>query len=365
MSLIIPTLSEIKAQIITDIEGAIGQTSPIFPKAFVRVTAAALAGLQWLCYRFAVWCYHQIFTATADEAAVLARGAQYGLAPTVAVAAKLEAEATGDNDTTIEAGTLWYAGDMVYSQTEAEIIAGGIATIEIECLTAGEDGNLENGETVSLASPITGVNNDATITDTVITGEDAESLESFRLQVQERERRRPQGGAIADYVEWALEVPGIIKAFAHRLTAGYATIYPMIALIGTLGERIPDAPKLAEVEAYLSDAVRKPLQCTPIAAAMTEIVFDITITDLSPDTAAIRAAIETELESYLLARYPKQYPDETIPVDVVSIAALSGVVVAAGMQSGILTMEVDSTPESNEYTLQPGELAILGSVIWV
>jgi len=365
MSLIIPTLSEIKAQIITDIEGAIGQTSPIFPKAFVRVVATALAGLQWLCYRFAVWCYRQIFTATADEAAVLARGAQYGLAPTVAVAAKLEAEASGDNDITIPAGTLWYSGDYVYTQTDAEIIAAGVATIEIECLTAGEDGNLENGETISLASPITGVNTDATITDTVTTGEDAESLESFRLQVQERERRRPQGGAAPDYVQWALEVPGIVKAFAHRLTAGYATIYPMIALTGAAGERIPGAPKLAEVEAYLSDPVRKPLQCTPVAAAMTEIVIDVTITDLSPDTAAIRTNIETELETYLLGRFPKQYPDETLPTDVISVAALSGVAVAAGMQSGILTMEVDSTPETDEYTLQPGELAILGTVIWV
>lgn len=359
----IPTTADIKAQIIADIESAIGQTTPILPKAAWRVLAGALAGALSLCYRFALWAYRQIFAATADEEALLARGAQYGLAPSAAVAAKLTADATGTTGTTIPAATLWYSGTMVYSQTADVVIAAGVATVEVECLTAGDAGNLSNGETISLASPIAGVDADATIASTVTTGEDEESLESFRAQVQEREARRPQGGAAADYVQWALEVPGIVKAFAHRITPGYATVFPLIVLTGSAGDRLPDASKQAEVLAYLSDAHRKPLQSTPIVGVMDEIVFDVTVTTVSPATAAVKAAIEDAIEAYLLTRYPRQYPDETAPVDVVSAAGLSGVAVDAGMESGTLTMEADGVPAAT-YTLAAGELAIFGSIAW-
>ena len=360
----IPTTTAIRDQIIVDIDAAIGQTSPILPKAFVRVLATALAGVLSLAYRFALWAYRQIFTATADEAAVLARGAQYGLAPSAAVAAVLDAEATGTDGITIPAGTLWYAGTVVYSQQAAVDIAGGVAAITVGCLTPGDGGNLGIGETLNLASPIAGVDSEATTTGTTTTGEDAESLESFRAEVQERERRRPQGGATADYVQWALEVPGIVKAFAHRITPGYATVYPLVALTGGAGDRLPDVTKRAEVLAYLEDLHRKPLQSTPVVEPMTEVEFDVTITDLSPDTAAIRAAIQSAIEAYLLTRYPRQYPDETAPTDVVSAAALSGVAVDAGMESGTLTMEADAVPAST-YTLAAGELAIFGAMAWV
>lgn len=359
----IPTTTAIKAQIIADIEAALGQTTPLSPKSAWRVLAGALAGALSLGYRFALWAYRQIFAATADEAALIARGAQYGLAPSPAVAAILTAAATGTTGVTIPAGTLWAVGTVVYSQTADVDIALGTATVEVECLTAGDAGNLTNGETIALASPIAGVDAEATIASTVTTGEDEEDIESFRAQVQEREARRPQGGAAADYVQWALEVPGVVKAFAHRITPGYATVYPLVALTGAVGERLPDASKIAEVLAYLSDLHRKPLQSTPIVAAMTEVEFDVTITDLDPDTPAIRAAIEAALEAYLLTRYPKQYPDETAPTDVVSTAALSGVAVDAGMQSGVLTMEVSAVPLATR-TLAAGELAIIGTVTW-
>lgn len=365
MAVTIPTAAELKAQIIADVEGALGQSVPILTRAFVRVLAGALAGIQVLGYRYGLWVSRQIFAATAERDALVLRGAQYGLSPSAAVAPILTATATGTNSTDIPAGTLWVsATGFVYSQTALATIAGGTATITVECLTAGVDANLDDGDTISLASPIAGVDSDATIASTTTSGTDAESTASFRAQVQAREAYRPQGGSAADYVQWALEVAGIVKAFAHRLTPGYATVYPMIALTGAAGERIPGGAKLTEVENYLSDLSRKPLQSTPVAVAMTEVEFDITITSLSPDTAAIRSAIEDALEAYLLTRFPKQYPDETAPTDVVSTAALSGVAVDAGMQAGVLTMEADATPV-DDYTLDAGELAILGTVTWV
>lgn len=359
----IPTATELRQQIVADIEGVIGQVVPFLPKAFVLVLATATAGIQILAYRFGQWTLRQIFAATADAEQLARIGDQYGLTPSAAVRAILEADVTGVDATSIPAGTLWGSDStgVVYSVKTTAIIAAGVATIEIEALTAGDIGNLTAGETLTISSPIAGLDSTATVSATVITGEDAEDTEVFRSDVQQRQANPPQGGAAPDYVQWQREVPGIVKAFAHLLTAGFATCYPMIALTG---DRIPDAPKLAEVQAYLADLRRKPLQSTPVATAMTEVVFDITITGLDPDTPELRANIESALAAYLLERFPRQYPDELAPTDVVSTAGLGGVAVGAGMQSGVLTMEADAMPASTR-TLAPGELAIIGSMTWL
>ena len=359
----IPTTAEIRDQIISDIEGKLSITVPALPKAFIRVLATALAGVQSLAYRFGLWIYKQIFAATADEAALILRGAQYGLSRSPAVRAVLTAEATGTNGTQIPAGTLWVGDDnsLVYQQAETAEIAGGTAAIIVECLTAGDDGNLSVDDTMKIGSPIAGIDDTATVTGTTTTGEDQETIESFRAQVMEREKNKPQGGAAPDYVGWALEVPGIVKAFAHRISAGYATVYPMIALTG---DRIPDAAKREEVLAYLSDLIRKPLQSTPVVEPMSEIVFDIEIADLAPNTATIKTAIEVALAVYLLTRYPRQYPNEPNATDVVSAAALSGISIDVGAAELTLTMKVGGSPFPSK-TLAAGQLAILGTVTWL
>ena len=358
----IPTTAEIRDQIISDIEGKLSITVPALPKAFIRVLATALAGVQSLAYRFGLWIYKQIFAATADEAALILRGAQYGLSRSPAVRAVLTAEATGTNGTQIPAGTLWVGDDngLVYQQTETAEITSGVAEITNECLTVGDDGNLSVDDTLTIGSPIAGIDSTAAITGTITTGEDRESIESFRAQVMEREKNKPQGGAAPDYVQWALEVPGIVKAFAHRISAGYATVYPLIALTG---DRIPDAAKREEVLAYLSDLVRKPLQSTPIVEVMSEIIFDIEIADLAPNTAIIKTAIEAALAAYMLTRFPRQYPNETNATDVVSAAALSGIVIDVGATKLTLTMKVGGSPFPSK-TLTAGQLATLGTVSW-
>ena len=365
MPVTIPTTTEIRDQIIADIDGAIGQVTPILTKAFNRVLASALAGVQTLCYRFGQWVFRQIFASTADRDALLLRGAQYGLAPTPAVAAILTADVVGVDPTVIPAGTLWAtAAGVVYSQTAAVTISGSAAVITVEALTTGIIGNLEIGDTISLTSPLAGVTTDATIASTTTTGVDAESTASFRAEVEEREKNRPQGGATPDFVQWQLEVPGIVKAFAYRLTAGFATCYPMISLTGTAGERLPGGAKLAEVQAYLEDLIRKPLQSTPLATLLTEVSFFITVTGLSPDSAELRVTIEAAITSYLLERFAKQYDDETAPTDVISTASLSGIAVDAGMQSGVVTMNIGAS-DITTYTLASGELALFGSITWV
>jgi len=357
----IPTIAQIKAQIITDIETQIGTTIPILPKAFIRVLATALAGVISVLYRFAQWVYRQIFTSSADDAALVARAAEYAIVRNPAISAVLVATVPGTNGVTIPEATLWTGPQgAVYEQEDAATIATGTATVSLIAVEPGALGNLENGEVLALASPVIGVTGTATVTSRTVEGEDEEDIEDFRTRLEERIRFRPGVGSAADYIRWAREVSGIVKAFAFNTAPGEVTVYPLEDITGA--NRIPDAGKLAEVAAYLQDPTRRPLCADVYAVAMDELVVDVAIATMTPDTAALRLLVEAAIETHLYTRYPRQYTDDEVR-NVISPALLYAAATAAGAQSLALTMEIDSTP-STGHTLLDNEIAALGTVTW-
>jgi uncharacterized phage protein gp47/JayE len=168
---------------------------------------------------------------------------------------------------------------------------------------------------------------------------------------------QPQGGAAPDYVKWAREVAGVVKALAFNISAGNVTVYPLQAITGT--GRIPAAGKITEVTNYLAATERRPLCATVTAAAMTELANNVTITGLSPNDAATKAAIVASLTTYHYAAYPKQYPDEPNPTATLSVAAIWGAIAAAGATATAVSMSLGVN-----YTLANGEIVKLGTVSW-
>lgn len=355
-----PTTSEIEAQIIARIESGLGQSVPILPTAFVRILAAALSAPLALLYRVIAWAMRQIFPQTGDAEALIYIAGQYDLVRSPSVAAELTITISGDNGTDIPAGTLWTTDGLVYAQAAIATIAGGSATATIEALVSGIDGNIANGTALTPASPIAGVSG-AVVASTVTDGVDEESIETFRSRVIDRMRYQPQGGSAADYVQWAREVAGIVAAFAFRVGTD-VVVYPLLSLTGT--SRVPDASKLTEVQNYLQAPERRPLCATVYAQAATERTVDVTITGVSPSDAATKALIEDAIESYLYARYPRQYSDEPLATDVIAVAAIWSSIFATGAIATAVTMTISGIGSATTYTLPAGEIAKLGSVTW-
>ncbi|MCG8480457.1 MAG: baseplate J/gp47 family protein, partial [Spirochaetales bacterium] len=106
----IPTIQEIRDQILADIEAASGASAPLLPRSTWRIVATALAGALALVYRFGGWVRRQIFIATCDAAALSERGGELGLVPKAAVAWRGTARVTGIDGTTVPAGRLFRAG---------------------------------------------------------------------------------------------------------------------------------------------------------------------------------------------------------------------------------------------------------------
>ena len=279
----------------------------------------------------------------------------------------MTADFTGDNGTVIPAGTQFRGNSngLLYSLQTTEEIAAGTASGDVLCLTSGEAGNLVNGSILTILQPISGLNNQATISATVTEGEDQEAIEDYRARIQDREKTPPQGGSLVDYILWAKEVAGITRAFAwgHREVAaidpGYVSVYP---LNDGEASRIPSGAKLTEVQEYIDDPERAPMQVAVInVPAMTEKTIDIDVTALSPNTAAIRNAFAANVEAYLLAREPKQFTDQLDIKNVISRSGIESIYLASGAQSVTLTIDVDAAPMES-YTLLYNELAILGTI---
>lgn len=361
MAVTIPTVAQIRDQIISDIEGRIGTTIPILPKAFVRVLAVACAGVLSLLYRYAAWVYRQIFPQTADAEALVRIGGQYALSRLPAVRTVATATATGTTGITIPAGTLWTLAGLVYSQTLDATLAAGVATITLECTVSGAEGNPTAGDEFAIVTPQVDVDSTAAYVATPTEGEDQEAIEDFRTRVVARIQNQPQGGAAADYVGWAREVAGIVKAFAFHTGDGQVTIYPLQAITGV--DRIPAAAKITEVEDYVGAEERRPLCANVFALAMTELDVDITITDLTPSDAATKAAIQAAIVAYLYAAYPRQYTDEVGATDVVAVAAIWAAIVAAGATASAVDMLVDGNP-ATAYTMDEDEIVALGALTW-
>ncbi len=360
----IPTLTEIRDQILSDIESATGQTAPLLPKAVWRVLATALAGALVLLYRFGAWAYRQIFTLTADDEGLYNKAVEYGMTRTPAVQWIGTATATGDDDTVITAGTLWSYNNYVYEVQTAVTVSGGQAAMTLKSLESGDALNLDNATIINLVSPQAGLDSTATVTSTTQAGEDQESIADFRTRILARQQNKPQGGAAPDYVSWSLEIAGIKEAFAFRPIPGFVNVYPLTDDPDPVN-RIPDAAKLTEVQDYLQDTKRRPLNATVSALAFKELDFDIDIANLSPNDATTKSNIETAIKDYLYERRPQQYDDEANPKNIISAGEITARAITAGADICTVTLKNAGGTAITFYTLQDSELSVLRTLTWV
>lgn len=360
----IPTIAELRDQILADIETVTGQSAPLLPRAVWRVLATALGGALHLLYRFGAWAYKQIFTLTADEEGLRRRATEYGISRIPATKWIGTATATGDDDTIISSGTLFQADGYVYEVQSSVTISGGSATMTLESLETGEDVDLSVSDTIKIVSPQAGVDDEATVASVTQAGEDAEDIEVFRDRILFQQQNQPQGGAVADYVKWAREVAGIAEAYAFQPDDGFVNIYPLLD-VDDPADRIPDSSKLTEVENYVNDTRRRPLNANVNAVAFTELNFDVDIADLDPSDADTKSAIETAIENYMYERRPKQYDDEPNPKNVISEAKITQVAVAAGASVATVDLKNAGGSSITDYELDDDELAVLRTLSWV
>ncbi len=296
----------------------------------------------------------QLFADTAEREFLIRLASLHGITPTPATFAAGTTLATGVNTSVIPIGTIYVRDDGVtYEVTVEATIAGGVASVDIQAVEAGEAGSIPEGDTLSLESPIAGVDTDSTVEAPGLEGDDEESTEELRARYLLRLREPPTGGSDQDYEGWALEVAGVTRAFIYRHESGLGTLTVRFVRDNDV-PIFPDPGEVADVQAKLDE--ERPTTAEPTAAAPVDspIAFTISIT---PDTPAIRAAVEAELDDLF---FRDSEPGDGLGRGTILLSSMQTAIgVSAGVDDYTLTV-----PAANVVPAL-GDMPTRGTVTWV
>ena len=192
----------------------------------LTIMARAMAGLAYEEYAYLDWISLQATPYTATDEAALAWGALVGVTPKPATPAAGAAAFSGAAGAAIPRGTQLVRPDgVLYATTADQVIpAGGRVELAFEATTPGAATTLAAGAALALASPIAGVLDDGVVTASAAPGADIETADAFRARFLARFASPPHGGAAADYVNWALSVPGVTRAWVAASLMGPGTV---------------------------------------------------------------------------------------------------------------------------------------------
>ncbi|MGA4423264.1 baseplate J/gp47 family protein [Ralstonia nicotianae] len=315
--------------------------------ALAVMTAGAADGL----YGYQEWISKQILPDKAEKefldrhASLWLEGGRKAAAP-----ASGNVIATGTNGKVVPAGTVFIRSDGVqYASTADATITNNVATVPVRATTAGLATNATLGQSLSLMTPVSGVQSVATVdADGLTGGTDIEEDDPLRARLLERLRQPPDGGAASDYVQWALSVSGVTRAWVAPLEQGAGTVVVRFVRDGD-SSMIPDDNEVVAVQAYI-DSVR-PVTAQAIVVAPVEmpVVYQI---QLTPNTAAARTAVEAELRDLHLR--------EAIPGGTLLLSRINEAIsIAAGEIDHVL-----AAPTAN-VAAPVGQLATFGGITWL
>lgn len=391
MSLNTPTTQQISDNIVAQMATSFSQTIPLLPKSFIRVLAKVLAGVFVLLYKYGGFVAMQQFvrTASAEDTTfngitvnpLVEWGRQIGVGdPIAATRAELLIDITVTNQTgSLPSGTqLTNSSNGVTYITIGDVLLNAStvqATIRAVADQTGGDGsgsigNLDPGAIVSFANPLANVNRNAVVDSQTVTGADAESTEAYRQRVLDRFQKRPQGGAYADYQQWATEVPGIANAYPYTSALpGQVDVYVESATE-------PDGiPTLAQLNAVADSieldqsglASRRPANAFVNVYPITRSAFQVVVIGLVvANQAQVEATIATAVEEYFLQREPFIDGLSVLPrLDRITRSGVGGVVDDIVSAAGGVFVDVIVSKDSialDLYGLNEGEKAEASSV---
>jgi uncharacterized phage protein gp47/JayE len=344
-----PTLADLIERSINDIEARLPGVDAKLRRSNLNVLSRVHAGAVHGLYGYLDWLSRQVIYDTA-EAEILDRWATIWLSQPRKAATPATGNVTfvGTNGALVPSGTVLLSADGTEYSTSSGGVISGTATVAAVAYVAGVGGNADAGASLNMVLPISGINGTATIAAGGMTGgSDIESDTSLRARLIARIQQPPHGGSEHDYIAWALEVPGVTRVWVYPQENGLGTVVVRFMRDGDASP-IPDTAEVAAVQAYIDE--RRPV--TAMVGVVAPVAAPLNFTILpTPNTAAVKAAIEAELADLLLR---EAEPGGTILLSHIR-AAIS---TAAGETNYTMTAP------SADVTHTTGQIATMGTLTW-
>ena len=273
------------------------------PNNALRVLSDQNAGGAYLNLLYLQWCAKNFLPDKAETvwldrwADILFGGRK------AATFAKGTITVTGLAGTKLPAGSILASSDGVQYQTAADVYLSAQATpVAVACLTAGAIGNRDDGAPLFITIAVSNVNAQGTAV-LIDGGADVESDDDLRVRILLRIRNPPMGGCRSDYLQWALSLAGVTRAWVAPLEMGIGTVTVRFACdqLRAGNDGLPTDDDVAIVRAYL-DLVRPVTVADlfvekPVPQGIVPRILGLTDTSTST-----QAAIEASIQAMLLDR---------------------------------------------------------------
>lgn len=296
MAFSIPTFRDILTRVQTDLGSAADGTSPRATPEYA--ISRALTGVSKHLFSAVQYVIRQCSPITADETYGWRWAAPFGITQGAATSWQGTATVTGDDTTLVPAGTEYSRSDGLLYTTDADVTIGGTetATVALTASAAGADSDNEDGQLLSLTASVTGLDTDAVVASSTAPGSNVERWDpEGKNRLLLRLRNPPKGGTAADWVSWALEVPGVTRAWAFPLLEADNSV--SVAFVrdndGAGAAIVPDSGERSTVLTHL--VAKAPVTTTAKVITLTAQTVNITLSALDPNTTAVHAAIEASL----------------------------------------------------------------------
>ncbi len=392
MAFNIPTTTELALQNLALLEGKINQDAPLVDKSFLRTLSVMEAFIGIMIQKYQAERSKQNLAKTATGIDLENIGSNIGVLIKLPKATVLEIQINAEDATIIPQGTVLSgnANGLLYFSDADAIASGGIAVLTATCELEGSDGNLNNGQILTLTNIILGAANTGVVTDTIQTGTDKEDQEVYRERILINQRAVRGGGNRFDHKIWAEEVEGVFKAYPYsgKPFGSIETSYPGDRTVYVQADTNIDpdgiAPQslLDEVRSYLNtDPLtlrdRPPLGSTNevlYVLSINRLPVYITIYDLRitlNNLTEVKLDVESALQQYLFNLQPFIEGIDLIQDrdDVLSTPSVSSIVddVLKTQASAAHQVTFGFTPTTtlDYFQIIPAQLVKLDSVIYV
>lgn len=335
-----PTLTGLRNQAIEDITtSGVPHLDGLLRNAVLRVLAWVMSGLAYSVYGYADWIAKEGVPFTATDEFLEAWAALVGIYRKDATASSGTAQFTGTAGILVPSGTALIRVDAIPCSTssDATVDATGTLTVPFVSTVTGAATNCDDGTAIGFATSIVGINGSGVTIGPTTGGADQETDDEFRSRMLVRYRDPPQGGAMADYIEWATSVPGCTRAWAlpNGAGAGTVVVYPMFDDAnaahggfpqGTDGNAtnetrgVPATGDQLAVADYIFPL--QPVTALVIVAAPVAYPIDVSLYTLSPNTSDMIAAISASLQDMFI-----------------SVATVAGTIYPSDIYEAILSTE--------------------------
>ena len=349
-----PALRDVRALVRDAVNASLPGADANVPNSVLRVISDAQGALCHLNLQYLDWLALQLLPDTAETEWLDRHGNIWLTNADGTTGRKLATLAAGTVSFTGITGTViplatQLRGATANYETTAEITIGvGPTTAPVRALDAGRAGNAAAGSSLAL---VVSIPNTAVTVIEITGGVDTETDEQLRARILHRIQSPPMGGSQADYVTWALAVPGVTRAWAApEQGPGTITVRFLMDDLRADDDGWPTTTDVQAVAIYIDQMRPVAVKDCYVLAPIKQFI-DITIAGLVPGTADVAGAIEVSVRNML---FEMAAPGQTIYAAWVSYAVMT----APGVQSFHLVT-------TDDYVMPSlGHMAVLGTILY-